>query len=341
MIVDTLKSQFMMGHGKNWEENLREEHSRNTVKNSYFSGLQTIKMNKNPRIGSSVVALFSSISEDDIRCLERVELRNCGIPSNREVDYALQELIENIPENLAVFDLRQNSLLDSDTSRALVQLLMATLIENHPNDDYASLTGSRASFSTNNNYKIASAKVNTNLKTKNLSTTYDIPAPSAQSERKPAKTAARHFPNSAETASNSDSSDDFELDDMEFIDLPGSRGSSPIKAEKKDWERLYNEEKMKRKEDEKANQLVKDKFKLMSKRMTEMEQILTAKNTEIQHLKEDELGHVLVEENFLENIEATFSKFQGFLRRLNNLGISEIQNLPDFKNLIELTSPEH
>jgi len=51
----------------------------------------------------------------------------------------------------------------------------------------------------------------------------------------------------------------------------------------------------------------------MSKRMTEMEQILTAKNTEIQHLKEDELGHVLVEENFLENIEATFSKFQGIL----------------------------
>ena len=89
--------------------------------------------------------------------------------------------------------------------------------------------------------------------------------------------------------------------------------------------------------------------------MTEMEQILTAKNTEIQHLKEDQLGHVLVEENFLENIEATFSKFQGnltvlkpsdifnsgFLRRLNNLGISEIQDLPDFKNLIELTSPEH
>ena len=31
----------------------------------------------------------------------------------------------------------------------------------------------------------------------------------------------------------------------------------------------------------------------------------------------------------------------GFLRRLNNLGISEIQDLPDFKNLIELTSPEH
>ena len=116
MIVDTLKSQFMMGHGKNWEDNLREEHnSRNTVRNNYSSGLQTIKMNKNPRIGSSVVALFSSISEDDIRCLERVELRNCGIPSNREVDFALRELIENVPENLAVFDLRQNVLLDNDT----------------------------------------------------------------------------------------------------------------------------------------------------------------------------------------------------------------------------------
>lgn len=46
-----------------------------------------------------------------------------------------------------------------NSSRALVQLLMATLIENHPNDDYASLTGSRASFSTNNNYKIASGTV--------------------------------------------------------------------------------------------------------------------------------------------------------------------------------------
>ena len=44
---------------------------------------------------------------------------------------------------------------------------------------------------------------------------------------------------------------------MEFIDLPGSRGSSPVKAEKKDWEKLYNEEKAKRKEEEKANQLVK------------------------------------------------------------------------------------
>ena len=61
----------------------------------------------------------------------------------------------------------------------------------------------------------------------------------------------------------------------------------------------------------KINSKYSDKFKLMSKRMTEMEQILTAKNTEIQHLKEDQLGHVLVEENFLENIEATFSKFQG------------------------------
>ena len=67
------------------------------------------------RIGSSVVALFSSISEDDIRCLERVELRNCGIPSNREVDYALRELIENIPQKLSVFDLRQNPILDNDT----------------------------------------------------------------------------------------------------------------------------------------------------------------------------------------------------------------------------------
>ena len=54
-----------------------------------------------------------------------------------------------------------------------------------------------------------------------------------------------------------------------------------------------------------------DKFQLMSKRMTEMEEIVSAKNTEIRHLKEDQIGHVLVEENFLENIEATFSKFQG------------------------------
>ena len=51
----------------------------------------------------------------------------------------------------------------------------------------------------------------------------------------------------------------------------------------------------------------------MSKRMTEMEEIVSAKNTEIRHLKEDQIGHVLVDENFLENIEATFSKFQGFL----------------------------
>ena len=112
----------------------------------------------------------------------------------------------------------------------------------------------RQSLTVRNSKK---AKINTNLKPKNLSSTYDIPAPSAKSERKPAKKAARQFPNSAETASNGDSSDDFELDDMEFIDLPGSRGSSPVKAEKKDWEKLYNEEKTKRKEEEKANQLVK------------------------------------------------------------------------------------
>ncbi|CAG5102409.1 Oidioi.mRNA.OKI2018_I69.chr1.g287.t1.cds [Oikopleura dioica] len=326
MIVDTLKSQFMMGHGKNWEENLREE-----------------ERNVSSTIGSSVVALFSSISEDDIRCLERVELRNCGIPSNREVDYALRELIENVPQKLSVFDLRQNPILDNDTSRALVQLLMATLIENHPNDDYESLTGSRTSFSpkNNNNNKIASAKINTNLKPRNLSATYEvIPVPSAkQSKRKPSA-AHKKFPNSAETGSDSDLSDDFELEDMEFIDLPGSSSSSPNKAEKTDWEKLYNEEKEKRKDEERKNKLLQDKFQLMSKRMTEMEEIVSAKNTEIRHLKEDQIGHVLVDENFLENIEATFSKFQGFLQRLNNLGISEIQNLPDFQNLIELTSDQ-
>lgn len=359
MIVDTLKSQFMMGHGKNWEDNLRYGTTggeRSTP--SYSSGIKVVKLNDNHRLGESIVALLSAISCDDVRCLEKVELRNCDIHSSREIDHALQDLIEQVPDKLSVFDVRQNPMLDNDTSRALVQLLMSKLIENHPEIEYENLRSSpreppRPKLVTSKIIGKVQKQHNSTYNIKDLVNEIDnlpVPLPSGTTNFVPYQTAARSLnrklnevcPNSTETASDHSSDSDLELDDVEYRDLPNSNNGTPKKKEKTkiNWESLYHEERSKRLEQEGKSKNLEDKFRLMSKRITEMESLVIVKGEQLRVLHEEQLGHVLVEECFLETIESTFSKFQGFLRKLDNLGISEINDLPDFRNLMNLTQPD-
>lgn len=66
-----------------------------------------------------MIALLGAIIYDDIRCLERLELRKCSITSSAEFDSCLEDMLERMPTSLAVLDFRQNPIMENDSSRSL------------------------------------------------------------------------------------------------------------------------------------------------------------------------------------------------------------------------------
>ena len=80
-----------------------------------------------------------NIEHEIFRCLERVELRRCEIGPNPKLDSVLEDMLDKIPSSLSVLDLRQNPIMQNETSRNLVQILMSKLLIAHPKTEYGSV----------------------------------------------------------------------------------------------------------------------------------------------------------------------------------------------------------
>ena len=78
-----------------------------------------LKLNDNPRIADAVIPLLTAIIYDDIRHLERVELRRCHIQPSPTLDSILEDMLDKIPRALTVLDVRENEILENETTKNL------------------------------------------------------------------------------------------------------------------------------------------------------------------------------------------------------------------------------
>lgn len=117
MIIETLKCQYMRGQGQFWIDNLRK--SPFETDQSTSSGIKVLKLNDNPRIADAVIPLLTAIIYDDIRHLERVELRRCNIQPCPTLDSILEDMLDKIPRALSVLDFRENAILENETTKKL------------------------------------------------------------------------------------------------------------------------------------------------------------------------------------------------------------------------------
>ena len=115
MIIESLKTQFMRGQGQFWIENLRK--SDLEVDPSKALGIKVLRLNSNPRLSGAIVPLLTAVCYDDLKCLERIELRKCEIESSNKFNATLEDMLDKLPGTLSVLDLRENPILENQTSR--------------------------------------------------------------------------------------------------------------------------------------------------------------------------------------------------------------------------------
>lgn len=161
-------------------------------------------------------------------------------------------------------------------------------------------------------------------------------------ERKVKSIAKRYGVGSTETP---DSSSDIDSHiDTEYRDLPGTQIPEiekkqevvPVCDDQADLISCLYRERAEREREAELRADCEAKYKQLSLRISTLENILQAKDDQIQSLIDEKDGNVLVEENLLRTIEQSFSKFQGFLAMLNELGLSELTEMAEFKELNDL-----
>jgi len=354
IIIDTLKARMLRGSGQFWRENLRN--ATDHVEESHFNGIRVLKLNENARLADSITPLLTAIIYDDLRCLERVELRRCEIAPNPKLDSVLEDMLDKIPSSLSVLDLRQNPIMQNETSRNLVQILMSKLLIAHPKTEYDSV---RLTPRSDPNETITKVRgffgARRSISMGDLSNAYSngerhkskrsvAKTTGKMTDKKGKKMGKRVLGGSTETPdSNSDIDSPI---DTEYCDLPGTKEKSrvPRNAPTENVDEngnLHECLKLEQAARERERQRRRDselKYSQLSSRISTLEHILQDKDDQIQSLLAEKEGHVLVEENLLRTIENSFSKFQDFLGMLNELGLSQLTELEEFRELNELAS---
>ena len=106
LLTDTLRQKSSETATSEWVSKLRDEN-----KNRKLHGLTSVILNKNPKISNSIVELIEAINKEEILCLSRLELRQCGISATDQIDQHLSILLQDPPPCLQIFDLRIVKLL--------------------------------------------------------------------------------------------------------------------------------------------------------------------------------------------------------------------------------------
>jgi len=135
MLADTLRMKSLDANETKWIGNLRDDYLVPKKQ------LGVLILNDNTKIQNSIVELLEAMANEDITCLETLEIRNCSILSNARMNQALTGILQEPPEVLETFDIRQNPILQTMESKTLIQLLMTKLLTSHPNAEYLDLSG--------------------------------------------------------------------------------------------------------------------------------------------------------------------------------------------------------
>ena len=351
MVIETLKSQYMRGQGQFWVDNLRKlEHE---IDQSKSSGIKVLKLNDNPRIADAVIPLLTAIIYDDIRYIERIELRRCAIQPSPKFDSLLEDMLDKIPRSLSVVDLRENALLENETTRDLVQLLMSKLLTTHPKSEYDVLKRSprpllnekKATTITEKSLRKIKSKASRRVSINELSSAINqlptvvaagqtgfVPWRTAEKsiEKKIKSTCKRYGVGLGSTETPDSSSDIDSHVGAEYCDLPGTSDqytdqppAEPVQIETDrfnettDLVDCLNRERAERELEVQSRRDCEAKYQQLSSRLSTLEHILQSKDDQIQSLLDEKEGHVLVEEHLLRTIEQSFSKFQGKIQTAN------------------------
>ena len=63
-------------------------------------------LNKNDKIGNSIVELLSALSQEEVTCVEELEIRECDIKADSKINQTLADLLHEPPVKLKLFDIR-------------------------------------------------------------------------------------------------------------------------------------------------------------------------------------------------------------------------------------------
>ena len=134
-ITSTLKviEKLFIATGEQWVDNLRVDSPRS----SSVKQLTRLVMNKNAKIENSIVELLRAQADEEVTCIEELELRECNIQADSKINQVLADLLHDPPQKLKLFDLRVNPVLDDPESKTLVQLIMSKLLSRHPYVEYS------------------------------------------------------------------------------------------------------------------------------------------------------------------------------------------------------------
>ena len=117
MLTDTLRTKSLQGifyrtfskilisyvvTGETWADNLRG----NSPRSGSIKQLGRIVLNRNSKIQNSIVELLKALSGEEVTCVEELEIRECGITADAQVNQVLADLLHDPPPKLKLFDIR-------------------------------------------------------------------------------------------------------------------------------------------------------------------------------------------------------------------------------------------
>ena len=63
-------------------------------------------MNRNSKIQNSIVELLKALAGEEVTCVQELEIRECGITADSQVNQVLADLLHDPPPKLKLFDIR-------------------------------------------------------------------------------------------------------------------------------------------------------------------------------------------------------------------------------------------
>ncbi|XP_063050936.1 centrosomal protein of 78 kDa [Engraulis encrasicolus] len=335
-LTSIIKHQAVRRHGTAWAESLRYR----KAEFEGMSGLRRITLNDNILIGDQGAAALATELAEDL-WLKAMDLQKCGLS-----DEGAQSLRQALQSNrcLHVLDIRCNPLVDN----SLVKDIITRVLLNTHGQDAQYLWIKPQPMRSSDGQKSRTGRSSTQTRSRRGTSTSKATHVSVIHTRPistgiPWRSAARAFKKRGATSATPDYSfqggasvqvtmesdseaEEGETESQQSLQSQSSSGLSQELVTMSDYNRLKVElEECKLRLEEERNARLKTNSRLVELELENAR--LRSTNESLSEMVQNPANSALLDDNFLNSIESSFSKFNAFLNLLSQAGLGQLASL--------------